>query len=81
MWNPSIYDLVAYNLCVGIIMSGYKRGTTRQIRIMNIYALYTRRKQFWDRVTKYSVFGLSSIIIVGDLNFSMGPIEIWGNKA
>lgn len=80
MWNPNIYDLVAYNSCAGTIVSRYKKGSTRLIRISNIYAPYTRPRNFWDKVTKSRVFKLSSNIICSDLNFTLGPTEIWGDK-
>lgn len=80
LWNPNTYDLVAYNSCACIIMFIYKKVTNKRISITNIYASYTGRRQYWDKVTKSSIFGLSSIIIARDLNFSMGPIEIWGTR-
>lgn len=48
MWNPNIYELRAYTLFVGIILSGYKLGSSKRLRIINSYAPYTRRKQYWD---------------------------------
>ena len=46
-----------------------------------MYAPYTGRRLFWDNCVDSKILSLPSIIIVGDLNLTIGGLEIWGIQA
>lgn len=75
MWNPDIYDFKSYNFLVGLLITKGICGNRDQIRIINIYAPYDCRKYFWNKAEQSGLLDLSSIILAGDLKFTIGPIE------
>lgn len=77
MWNPKTIELKAYISCAGIILSDHLAGSNHRLCIINSYAPFIGRRQYWDQVTGSGLLGIDSLIIVGDLNFSMGFGEIW----
>lgn len=81
MWNPRHFDLNAFYTCAGILLTGYMKGSSNRIRILNTYALYHGRKSFWNRVANSGILSLTALILAGDLNFTLDPSEIWGTKA
>lgn len=70
----------AYICAAGIICTGHLVGSEQRICIINSCAPYSDRKYFWENVSCYVILGFSSLVIVGDLNFSLGQGEISGTK-
>ena len=48
---------------------------------LNLYGPYVDREVYWSHLVSLDCFKSSSLIMGGDLNFSMGYSEIWGTKA
>lgn len=48
------------------------------INILNTYAPYLHRFPFWDRFFSSDLCEIRSLMIVGDLNFTLCPDEVWG---
>jgi len=64
-------------LCVDVLSADL--GIT--IKVINVYGPYHNRVPFWDAVTGNPLFSGDSLIIGGDLNFSLGQDEVWGPHA
>lgn len=47
MWDPHVFNLRAFKFVVGI---GFQRGSNMCMRLLNIYAPFSNKKVFWDRV-------------------------------
>ena len=48
---------------------------------LNIYGPCMERERFWSSVFRSSWIGHPNLIIGGDLNFSLGEAESWGDSA
>ena len=46
--------------------------------IFNVYGPYLNRIPFWDNLFSNSLMRGDMVIVVGDLNFSLGQDEVWG---
>lgn len=79
IWDPRWFKLKAYRFFSGILLSGYWRGFRFRINIMNVYAPYSDRLKFWNRLHDCGYFLLSNLIMAGDFNVSFYAYEIWGN--
>ena len=49
--------------------------------MVNIYGPYRERLPFWDGIFSMSWWNSPDLIVGGDLNFSLGEAEIWGESA
>ena len=49
--------------------------------LFNIYGPYNDRIPFWDSLLGNPLFKGDSVILGGDLNFTMGQSEVWGPHA
>ena len=49
--------------------------------IFNIYGPYLNRIPFWDALLSNHLIRGDSLILGGDLNFSLGQDEVWGTHA
>ena len=47
------------------------------LSILNVYAPYKNKYLFWDSLSASGLLNSQNLILVGDLNFSMSPSEIW----
>ena len=65
----------------GIGIEVYSRDIDRVFSVVNIYGLYQERLPFWDRIFSMSWWNSPDLIVGGDLNFSLGEAEIWGESA
>jgi len=81
IWDPSILTIQDFESCMGIILSGYYRGTSYRIQIMNIYAPYCSHKPFWDMVDASGLLDIKPLIIAEDLNFTIDTAKCWGKRA
>lgn len=53
----------------------------RAFTVVNIYGLYQERLIFWEGIFSMAWWNSSDLIVGGDLNFSLGEAEIWGESA
>jgi hypothetical protein len=56
-------------------------GLGREFRILNIYGPYLERTPFWESIFKLKLLKVDNLILGGDLNFSLGLVEVWGPNA
>jgi hypothetical protein len=59
----------------------YSRDTDKVYSVTNIYGPYQDRLPFWDRIFSKSWWNFPNLIVGGDLNFSLGEAEMWGESA
>lgn len=78
MWNPNVINFRAFTSVAGIILSGFQRGSTLRFQLINVYAPFTDRKGFWDRVDGSGIMDLSSLILAGNFNVTLEVDEVWG---
>ena len=64
-------------LCADISSSKLNRN----LRLVNIYSPCHNRELFWNRLMEADFMQSENLIIRGDLNFSLGLVESWGNWA
>ena len=62
--------------CLG--MDIFSQELNSEFRLFNIYDPYQNREAFWDRLFSLSLISHEQSIVGGDLNFSLGSLEIWG---
>lgn len=48
-------------------------------RIINVYAPYHNRVEFWNHLLQLSLMNSNNLILGGDLNFTIGHEESWGH--
>lgn len=65
----------------GIGIEVYSRDIDRVFTMVNIYGPYQERLLFQDRIFSMSWWNSPDLIVGGDLNFSLGEAEIWGESA
>jgi hypothetical protein len=52
-----------------------------ELHIINVYGPYKNRGPLWDTIFNKSFLKYQSVILGGDLNFSLGLSEVWGMHA
>jgi hypothetical protein len=82
---------LAHQICQGLINSwGFDLGLGmtvcvedlgRCFMILNVYGPSQERIQFWDNLLNKSFLKKEDLILGGDLNFSLGTTESWGQRA
>lgn len=65
----------------GMGIDVYSRETDRAFTMINIYNPYQDRLSFWERLFNKSWWNIPGLIVGGDLNFTIGEAEIWGENA
>ena len=53
----------------------------KDITFLNMYSPYKNRENFWVSLSYFCILDINNVILVGDLNFTMSPAEIWGHSA
>ena len=61
----------AFTTCACILLDGRLKGFNSPIQLLNIYGPFNQRKQFWDQVKIFGLLIDTSLIIVGDFNFTL----------
>eukprot|EP00253_Pinus_taeda_P026277 PITA_26277 len=78
MWNPIWICASAYKCFAGILLSATFRGHHTPIHILNIYAPYLNRHPFWDKFFSSDLCEIRHLMLVGNMNFTLCPDEVWG---
>eukprot|EP00253_Pinus_taeda_P005605 PITA_05605 len=78
LWNPLWIRASAYKCFAGILLNATFRGHKTPINILNIYAPYVHRSPFWDKLFSSDLCEIRHLLLVGDMNFTLGPDEVWG---
>jgi len=79
-WNPKVCDLKAFSSSAGILLKGVFRGCNTNVKIFNVYGPFRDREAFWNRLADCGILKDPSLILLGDLNFTLSPTEIWGSS-
>jgi len=56
-------------------------GLGKEFRILNVYSPYLDRTPFWESLLNLKILKVETLILGGDLNFSIGIAEVWGPSA
>eukprot|EP00253_Pinus_taeda_P025007 PITA_25007 len=78
LWNPLWIRATTYKCFAGILLSATFRGQRLPIHILNIYAPYMHRFPFWDHFFSSDLCEIRRLMLVGDMNFTLCPHEVWG---
>lgn len=78
LWDPRWINAKAYSCLVGILISAHVRGLKCRINILNIYAPFRNKSDYWDRLFASEVFDIDSLLVAGDMNITFSSDEIWG---
>lgn len=70
----------AYSLFAGILLFGYIRGYSSFIHIPNLYAPYSDRRPFWDRIDACDILDMDFMIVEGDFKTTFRGSEGWGRR-
>ena len=65
----------------GLCVTLYSIELQLKFCFLNIYGPYVEREGFWNNLLEHVSNNCSKIILGGDLNFSLGLSEIWGDRA
>lgn len=78
LWNPLWIRAMAYKCFAGILLNVSFRGHRSFVNILNIYAPYKHRFPFWNRFFSSDLCALHHLMLVGDMNFTLEPDDVWG---
>jgi len=81
-WNPKsikMGNVWGMESVLGCSLSSTDIG--EEITLLNTYGPYQDRIPFWENLFKKDCFKGNSVIIGGDLNFTLGQSEVWGPQA
>lgn len=78
LWDPLMVKAKAYKCLAGILISATIRGRPHPINLLNVYAPYRNRLPFWDSLLDSGILDINSLLIAGDLNFTLSSQECWG---
>ena len=79
--NHFLLFLNSWAMDSGLYVALYSIELQMEICFVNIYAPYVKREGFWNNLFDFMNANCTNIIFGGDLNFSMGLSEIWGDRA
>jgi hypothetical protein len=49
-WNPLKTNFKYFKCCAGLLLKGRFRGLVNAIKLINFYAPFSRRIDFWDKI-------------------------------
>ena len=81
-WRKSCVKLVnawGMNSVLGVELHCDELGFI--LTVINVYGPYLNRGLFWDDLLKHPLVTGDSLVMGGDLNFSLGHNEVWGPRA
>ena len=68
---------VDYDLCASL----YSIELKETVCFVNVYGPYMERERYWNNLLSMDCLICSKMILAGDLNYSLGFSEIWGDRA
>ena len=81
-WRMRHFQLInAWAFGYGLCASLHSIELKMTIVCLNLYGPYVDRELFWINLLKMEGLLSSKLILGGDLNYSVGLSEIWGDKA
>ena len=82
VWRSIFFHLLnAWGVDSGLCASLFSIELNLDICVINIYGPYTDREGFWRNIFDLICLKGKKLILGGDLNFSLGFSDIWGNRA
>lgn len=76
IWDPRWIIVKAYKCLAGILISAHVRGLNFRFNILNIYAPFQNKSDYWVRLFASKVFDIGSLLIAGDLNLTLSSDEV-----
>ena len=80
-WNPRVACCEAFITPTSILVKACFLGSDFPLSSLNYYDIYINRGLFWDSALARGLFNIPNLLIVGDLNFTLFDVEIWGSKS
>ena len=80
MWDLCWYSLKEFGFFGDILLTGFCRGFSKCIHIINLYTPYSNKLQFWERLDRCGFLDLRNTILVGEFNVALKVDDIWGVK-
>lgn len=53
----------------------------KNILLINVYGPYLDKILYWDRLLRCSFMDCEHLVLGGDLNFTLGLLEVWGTRS
>eukprot|EP00253_Pinus_taeda_P002888 PITA_02888 len=79
LWDPTWIKARAFKCCAGIMISGSVRGHANILNLLNVYGPCRNRSPFWERLFASDILEMDSLLLAGDMNFTLIQDECWGN--
>ena len=76
-YNPQVVDLKAFITYVGIMVERHIIGYPKVLRILNIYAPYSKRLEFWKNIFQFGLLDNRSLIVAGYFYLMLSMDEVW----
>ena len=81
-WRSRCFHLLnAWGVVSGLCASLFSFELNLDICVVNIYGPFIDRERYWRNIFDLLCHKGEKLILGGDLNFSLGFSEIWGNRA
>jgi hypothetical protein len=81
-WNPKTIKLEnSWDFTEGQGMIVFVEDLGRSFTVLSIYGPTQDRPQFWNALLEKYFVKDHSLILGGDLNFSIGAVESWGHRS
>ena len=71
----------SWSFASGIGLEIYDAHLGMNLIVLNIYGPYLNRVPFWNDLLSKSFISIRKVILGGDLNLSLGCVEVWGPRA
>ena len=79
--NRVLQFLNSWAMDSGLFVALYSTELKMEFGFLNFYGPYVEREGFWNHLLDFVSLNCSKIIFGGDMNFSIGLSEIWGDRA
>jgi hypothetical protein len=76
--SPSVELINCFILHLGLFLEVECKELDWSFLFLNVYGPYVDRVQFWNRIFASRVLKSDTLILVGDFNFTLNHVEIWG---
>lgn len=78
LWDPTWIKARAFKCCAGIMILATVRGHANILNLLNVYGPCRNRAPFWERLFAFEILEMESLLLAGDMNFTLSPDECWG---